>query len=51
MNNIIINIPHSSYELPDEFKKRLLIEKEKLEEEMRILTDSLTDEIFYNERG
>lgn len=49
MNNVIINIPHSSYKLPDEFKRRLLINDDKLKEELRILTDSFTDKLFYNE--
>ena len=48
MNNIIINIPHSATKFPNEFKKRLLVNNKKFKEEMRLLTDSYTDEIFYN---
>ncbi len=46
MNNILINIPHSSIVLPDEFYKRLLISSEELEEELNLLTDLYTDKLL-----
>ena len=48
MKKVLINIPHSSTKLTNEFFDRLLISHEELQEQLNILTDYYTDEIFEN---
>lgn len=45
-NNILINIPHSSPFLPDEFLGRVLITSDELKDELELLTDKYTDDLF-----
>lgn len=45
-NNILINIPHSSLNIPNEFFKRVLIDKLYLEEELELITDLYVEQLF-----
>ena len=47
-SNIIINIPHSSTYIPKFFMDRVTIDKEELKQEIKILTDLYTDDLFNN---
>ena len=47
-SNIIINIPHSSIHIPKTFLKRVAIDKKELKEEVELLTDLYTDDLFTN---
>lgn len=42
-SNILIHVPHSSIYLPDEFYKRSLLSKEKIEKENIFISDYLID--------
>ena len=47
-SNIIINIPHSSTYIPEPFLERVAINKEELQQEVELLTDLYTDDLFAN---
>lgn len=47
-SNIIINIPHSSTFIPENFLKRLKINQENLKQELELLTDLYTEDLFTN---
>ena len=50
MNKVIINIPHSSTKLTNEFLDRMSISHKELQEQLNILTDYYTDELFENKK-
>ena len=50
MKNILIHIPHSSYLIPEEYKRLFLLKGGNLKQEQIKMTDSYTDELF-NIRG
>lgn len=50
MKNILIHIPHSSYLIPEEYKKLFFLKGGNLKQEQIKMTDSYTDELF-NLRG
>ena len=47
-SNIIINNPHSSTYIPETFLERVTINNEELEQEVELLTDLYTDDLFAN---
>ena len=47
-SNIIINIPHSSTYIPEPFLEGVAINKEELQQEVELLTDLYTDDLFAN---
>lgn len=47
-SNIIINIPHSSTHIPKAFIDRVTLSKEELKQEVNLLTDLYTDDLFAN---
>ena len=46
MKNILIHIPHSSYLIPEEYKRLFLLKGGNLKQEQIKMTDSYTDELF-----
>lgn len=46
MDNVIIHIPHSSVYIPKEFLNSFLISKDKLKNELNIMTDLYTDKLI-----
>ena len=46
MNPIILHIPHSSKLIPDEFLNYFYLSKNELNEEINLMTDHFTDELF-----
>ncbi len=46
MKHILIHLPHSSLHVPSELRKDILLSDEELEQEMLLLTDLYTDELF-----
>ena len=45
-NNILIHIPHSSFNIPDKYKNLFYLTKEKLFKEQIKMSDSYTNELF-----
>ena len=45
-NNIIIHIPHSSFYIPQKYKKLFYLTKSELKKEQLKMTDSYTNELF-----
>lgn len=50
-NNILINIPHSSLNIPKLFKEKMLIDELYLKNEIEIITDLYVDELFFYENS
>lgn len=46
MYPVIIHIPHSSTLIPVELRKKFIINNEELENELLVMTDCCTDELF-----
>ncbi len=46
MNKVIVHIPHSSTDIPEEYKKLFVVDDEKLSKELLLMTDRYTDELF-----
>ena len=46
MNNIILHIPHASLDLPDEFWKNVICDKDIVEKFNYDITDLYTDELY-----
>ncbi len=51
MNKIIVHIPHSSTDIPEEYKKLFTVDDETLKKELLLMTDSYTDELFEYENS
>jgi len=43
---IIIHIPHASRKIPSDIRRSLLLSDSDLEEELTVMTDAFTDELF-----
>lgn len=50
-NNLILNIPHSSTWIPDDFRKAFVINAQELRNELLVMTDWYTDELFDHKIG
>ncbi|MBQ3641514.1 N-formylglutamate amidohydrolase [bacterium] len=46
MNNLLIHIPHSSYNIPEKYKSLFYISEKELQQEQIKMTDSYTNELF-----
>ena len=46
MNNILIHIPHSSYYIPEKYKKLFFLSNKELFGEQLKMSDTYTDELF-----
>lgn len=51
MNKVIVHIPHSSTDIPEEYKNLFVIDDETLNNELLLMTDRYTDEIFKHENS
>jgi len=51
MSFVILNIPHSGKEIPDEYRKDILLNDDELKKEIDYITDMDTDKIFYGYEG
>ena len=51
MNKVIVHIPHSSTDIPEEYKKLFVVDDETLSKELLLMTDRYTDELFERENS
>jgi N-formylglutamate amidohydrolase len=46
ISQVIVHIPHSSREIPAEFRDQFLLQAAELDHELELMTDAYTDELF-----
>ena len=45
-SNLVLHIPHSSKEIPDDVKEQFILSDKDLNHELLLMTDAYTDDLF-----
>jgi hypothetical protein len=48
---MIFHIPHASFDIPFDLRSSLLLDDESLMDELRVMTDAFTDDLFGSHAG